>query len=58
VTALPGLVALTLALAIVVAGRGTARLVTVLALYWMTGGLLTLRSPWRSGRVVDSGWDW
>jgi uncharacterized membrane protein HdeD (DUF308 family) len=43
VTALRGLVALTLALAIVVAGRGTARLVTFLALYWMTGGLLTLR---------------
>jgi hypothetical protein len=38
VTALRGLVALTLALAIVVAGRGTARLVTFLALYWMTGG--------------------
>jgi uncharacterized membrane protein HdeD (DUF308 family) len=43
VTELRGLVALTLALAIVVAGRGTARLVTFLALYWMTGGLLTLR---------------
>jgi uncharacterized membrane protein HdeD (DUF308 family) len=42
-TALRGLVALTLALAIVLAGRGTARLVTFLALYWMTGGLLTLR---------------
>jgi uncharacterized membrane protein HdeD (DUF308 family) len=43
VTELRGLVALILALAIVVAGRGTARLVTFLALYWMTGGLLTLR---------------
>jgi len=43
VTALRGLVALTLALAIVVAGRGTTRLVTFLALYWLTGGLLTLR---------------
>jgi len=43
VTELRGLVALTLVLAIVVAGRGTARLVTFLALYWMTGGLLTLR---------------
>jgi uncharacterized membrane protein HdeD (DUF308 family) len=43
VTELRGLVALTLALAIVAAGRGTARLVTFLALYWMTGGLLTLR---------------
>jgi uncharacterized membrane protein HdeD (DUF308 family) len=43
VTALRGLVALTLSLAIAVAGRGTAHLVTFLALYWMTGGLLTLR---------------
>jgi uncharacterized membrane protein HdeD (DUF308 family) len=42
-TALRGLVALTLALAIVVAGRGTARLVTFLGLYWMAGGLINLR---------------
>lgn len=42
-TALRGLVALTLALAIAVAGRSTARLVTFLALFWMTGGLITLR---------------
>jgi uncharacterized membrane protein HdeD (DUF308 family) len=42
-TAVRGLVALTLALAIVVAGRGTARLVTFLGLYWMVGGLITLR---------------
>jgi uncharacterized membrane protein HdeD (DUF308 family) len=42
-TAVRGLVALTLALAIVVAGRGTARLVTFLGLYWMAGGLITLR---------------
>jgi uncharacterized membrane protein HdeD (DUF308 family) len=42
-TALRGLVALALALAIAVAGRSTARLVTFLALFWMTGGLLTLR---------------
>ena len=43
VTALRGLVALLLALAIAVAGRSTARLVSFLALFWMTGGLLTLR---------------
>jgi len=42
-TALRGLVALLLALAIAVAGRSTARLVTFLALFWMTGGLMTLR---------------
>jgi uncharacterized membrane protein HdeD (DUF308 family) len=42
-TALRGLVALTLALAVAVAGRSTARLVTFLALFWLTGGLLTLR---------------
>jgi len=42
-TALRGLVALALALAITVAGRSTARLVTFLALFWMTGGLITLR---------------
>jgi uncharacterized membrane protein HdeD (DUF308 family) len=42
-TALRGLVALTLALAIVIAGRGTSRLVTFLGLYWMAGGLITLR---------------
>jgi hypothetical protein len=38
-----GLVALLLALAIAVAGRSPARLVSFLALFWMTGGLLTLR---------------
>jgi uncharacterized membrane protein HdeD (DUF308 family) len=42
-TALRGLVALTLALAVTVAGRSSARLVTFLALFWMTGGLITLR---------------
>jgi uncharacterized membrane protein HdeD (DUF308 family) len=42
-TALRGLVAFTLALAITVAGRSTARLITFLALFWMTGGLITLR---------------
>ena len=42
-TAVRGLVALTLALAIVVAGRGTDRLVSFLGLYWMAGGLITLR---------------
>ena len=42
-TALRGLVALTLALAVAVGGRSTARLVTFLALFWMTGGLITLR---------------
>jgi uncharacterized membrane protein HdeD (DUF308 family) len=42
-TTLRGLVALALALAIAVAGRSTARLVTFLALFWMTGGLITLR---------------
>jgi uncharacterized membrane protein HdeD (DUF308 family) len=42
-TALRGLVALTLALAIAVASRSTARLVTFLALFWITGGLITLR---------------
>ena len=42
-TAVRGLVALTLALAIVVAGRGTDRLVTFVGLYWMAGGLITLR---------------
>jgi uncharacterized membrane protein HdeD (DUF308 family) len=42
-TAVRGLVALTLALAIVIAGRGTTRLVTFLGLYWMAGGLITLR---------------
>jgi len=42
-TAVRGLVALILALAIVVAGRGTDRLVTFLGLYWMAGGLITLR---------------
>jgi hypothetical protein len=42
-TALRGLVALALALAITVAGRTTGRLITFLALFWMTGGLITLR---------------
>jgi uncharacterized membrane protein HdeD (DUF308 family) len=42
-TVVRGLVALTLAFAIVVAGRGTARLVTFLGLYWLAGGLITLR---------------
>ena len=42
-TALRGLVALLLALAIAVAGRSTARLVSFLALFWLTGGLITLR---------------
>ena len=42
-TVLRGLVALALALAIVVAGRSTVRLVSFLALFWMTGGLLMLR---------------
>ena len=42
-TALRGLVALALALAITVAGRNTGRLITFLALFWMTGGLITLR---------------
>jgi uncharacterized membrane protein HdeD (DUF308 family) len=42
-TALRGLVALALALAIAVAGRSTARLVNFLTLFWLTGGLLTLR---------------
>jgi len=42
-TTLRGIVALTLALAIAVAGRSNARLVTFLALFWMTGGLITLR---------------
>jgi uncharacterized membrane protein HdeD (DUF308 family) len=42
-TELRGLVALTLALAVALAGRSTARLVTFLALFWLTGGLLTLR---------------
>jgi uncharacterized membrane protein HdeD (DUF308 family) len=42
-TALRGLVALALALAIAVAGRSTDRLVTFLALFWMSSGLITLR---------------
>ena len=37
-TAVRGLVALTLALAIVVAGRGTDRLANFLGLYWMPAG--------------------
>ena len=43
VTALRGLVALLLALALTVTGPRTGRLVTFLALFWMTGGLITLR---------------
>jgi uncharacterized membrane protein HdeD (DUF308 family) len=43
VTALRGLVALALALAITVGGRSSGRLATFLALFWMTGGLITLR---------------
>jgi uncharacterized membrane protein HdeD (DUF308 family) len=42
-TALQGLVALALALAITVGGCTTGRLITFLALFWMTGGLITLR---------------
>ena len=42
-TVLRGLVALALALAITVGSRNTGRLVTFLALFWMTGGLITLR---------------
>ena len=42
-TALRGLVALALGVAVAVAGRGSARLVTFLALFWLTGGLITLR---------------
>ena len=28
---------------VIIAGRGTSRLLTVLGLYWMVGGLITLR---------------
>ena len=42
-TALRGLVGLALALAITVGGRNSVRLVTFLALFWLTGGLITLR---------------
>jgi uncharacterized membrane protein HdeD (DUF308 family) len=42
-TTLRGLVALALALAITVGSRNTGRLITFLALFWMTGGLITLR---------------
>ena len=42
-TAVRGLVALILAIAVGVAGRNSARLVTFPALFWMTGGLITLR---------------
>ena len=38
-----GPVALTLALAITVGSRNTGRIITFLALFWMTGGLITLR---------------
>jgi hypothetical protein len=40
--ALRGLVAL----ALTVAGRNTGRLITFLALFWLTGGLITPRSGW------------
>jgi len=43
VTALRGLVALALALALTVTGPRTGRLITFLALFWLTGGLITLR---------------
>jgi uncharacterized membrane protein len=36
-------VALVLAFAVIMAGRGTSRLLTFLGLYWMVGGLITLR---------------
>ena len=42
-TVLRGLVALVLGVAVAVVGRSTARLVTFLALFWLTGGLITLR---------------
>jgi uncharacterized membrane protein HdeD (DUF308 family) len=42
-TALRGLVALILALGIALAGHTTGRLVTYVALFWMTSGLITLR---------------
>jgi uncharacterized membrane protein HdeD (DUF308 family) len=56
-SAVRGLVAVVLALAVMVAGRGTARLVTFLGLYWMVGGLITLRfalaiRPWRRTRLA------
>lgn len=60
-TAVRGLVVLTMALAIVIAGRGTARLVTFLGLYWMAGGLLTLRFTFairpRRGFAAEKPWD-
>ena len=58
VTGLRGLVGLMLAVAIVVVGHDTARLVTFLALYWMTGDSSPSGSLWRSGHIVGSGWDW
>ena len=42
-TTLRGIVALALALAITVGSRNTGRIITFLALFWMTGGLITLR---------------
>lgn len=42
-SAVRGLVALVLAFAVIMAGRGTSRLLTFLGLYWMVGGLITLR---------------
>jgi hypothetical protein len=57
-TAVRSLVALTLAMAIVVAGRGTARLVTFLGLYWMAGGLLTLRFVLAIRPAERRGWAW
>jgi uncharacterized membrane protein HdeD (DUF308 family) len=55
-TAVGGLVALTLAVAVVVAGRGTDRLVTFLGLYWMAGGLITLRFALAVRPRVGRGW--
>jgi hypothetical protein len=49
-------VALTLAVAVVVAGRGTDRLVTFLGLYWMAGGLITLRFALAVRPRVGRGW--
>ena len=42
-TTLRGIVALALASAITVGSRNTGRIITFLALFWMTGGLITLR---------------
>ena len=58
-TELRGLVALALGVAVAVAGRGSARLVTFLALFWLTGGShhAAVR-PGASVHVLASGWDW